>query len=123
MDNLFAPLANDCFEEKTALNTDVTIIKTIHYGEAGCTYGNGKVTSRERIVTLNDKIIYRELQTWPQFQNDTQIGATLHDLEKQLSFGQQRQSTEKSRGNTRNFIQPIKFIWAKLFAKIINFKS
>ena len=108
-------------EKDTIVNTETTLIKVNYYGEP-----RGKfsiVKAREKIVFVNDEIVYKEWQSWPQFQHKENTSVALDNLEKQLSFRKQSQSSKNCRSNRRNFVNRIKMVWAKLFAKMVNFKT
>ena len=41
------------------------------------------VSAREKIVFVNDEVVYREWQKCPQFQNNGNTSVALNELEKQ----------------------------------------
>ena len=102
------------------VHTEKIIIETNFYGDKKTIFST--VSAREKIVFVNDEVVYREWQKCPQFKNNGNTSVALCELEKQLSFTQQGKSTEKCRSYRRNLIQRIKFVWRKLFPKKINFK-
>ncbi len=97
------------------VHTEKIVIVTNFYGEKKPIFSD--VSAREKIVFVNDEVVYKEWQMCPQFQNNGNTSVALCELEKQLSFRQQGKSTEKCRSDRRNLIQRIKFVWRKLFPK------
>ena len=107
-------------KQETIVFTEKIVIQTNFYGEKKTRFS--AVSAREKIVFVNDEVVYKEWQKFPQFQNNGNTSVALNELEKQLSFRQQSKSTKKCRNDRRNFIDCIKFVWAKLFSKNINLK-
>ena len=103
------------------VHTEKIVIETNFYGEKKTKLS--AVSAREKIVFVNDEVVYREWQKCPQFQNNGNTSVALNELEKQLSFRQQSKSAKQCRSDRRNFIQRVKFVWAKLLAKVVNFKT
>ena len=103
------------------VHTEKIVIETKFYGEKKTIFS--AVSAREKIVFVNGEVVYKEWQKGPHFQNNGNTSVALNELEKQLLFRQQSKSAKQSRSNRRNFIQRIKFVWCKLLAKIVNFKT
>ncbi|TAD94502.1 MAG: hypothetical protein EAY75_00015 [Bacteroidetes bacterium] len=103
------------------LHTQKVVIETKFYGLKKTALS--AASAREKIVTVDDEVGYKEWQRYPQFQHTGKTGMALHEFEKQLSFRQQGKPTKKRSSNRRNFVERIKFVWRKLFFKAINFKT
>lgn len=108
-------------KEKTIVHSERIVIQTNFYGEKKSKFS--VVSGREKVVFVNDEIVFKEWQSWPQFQHKENTSVALENLEKQLSFRKQSQSSKDCRSNRGNFINRVKMVWAKLFAKIVNFKT
>ena len=110
-------------KQQKPLFTDVTVIEVTYLGEPTIKLSGGIINSREKKVTVNGELIYTEWQTWPQFHHKENTSVALENLERQLSTRKQSQSTKKSSSNRRNFVDRFKFVWAKLFPKVVNLKT
>ena len=69
-------------KENVIVNTDTIVIKVNYYGQKHEDYST--VESREKTVTVNDKVVYREWQTCPEFQSRGNTGVALQNLEERL---------------------------------------
>jgi hypothetical protein len=103
------------------INTEKIVIETNFYSEKKtiCSV----ISASEKIVFVNDEVVYKEWQKYPHFQNNGNTSVALNELEKQLLFRKQSKSAKQSRSYRRNFVQRVKLVWAKLLAKIVNFKT
>lgn len=102
------------------VHTEKIVIETNFYGEKKTRFS--AVSAREKVVFVNDEVVYKEWQTCPQFQKEGNTSVALQNFEEQLLLRQQSKSTKQSRSNGRNFVQRVKLVWSKLFFKIVNFK-
>lgn len=102
------------------ITTDKIVIEVNLFGETKNNYS--KVLAREKVVTLNGEIVYKEWERWPQFYKSDKSSVLLDNFLKQVSFMQQSQPGENSSRNSRNFVSNLKFIWAKFLFKIVNFQ-
>ena len=108
-------------KESKVVHQDKIVIEIKMIGEQSDKFC--PVIAREKIVYVNDEVVYKEWQSWPQFQHKENTSVALENLERQLSFRKQSQSAKNSRSNRGNFVNRVKMVWAKLLAKVVNFKT
>ena len=106
---------------------DLSVIKNSHIvidvsylGENG---NFGAVKAVEKSITVNGSLVYKEWQSWPQYHHKANTSVVLNELEKQLSFKPDCNTSKQGIGDTRNFIKCFKVFWAKLLFKRINLES
>ena len=103
------------------VHTEKIVIETNFYGEKKPIFS--VVSAREKIVFVNDEVVYKEWQKCPYFQINGNTSVALNELEKQLSFRYHGGGSKQSTNNRRNFAQRVKVVWAKFLLKVFNFKS
>jgi len=108
-------------ENLSICHSETIVVKVNYLGELKNKHSN--IYAREKIVSVNDEIVYKEWEKCPHFLQTGNTSVALHEFEKQLSFRQQIKSAKQSRSNRRNFIQCVKIVWAKLLFKVFNFKT
>ena len=108
-------------KKNTVVKTDEIIIKVDFIGEPIAKFS--KIVAKEKSVFVNGELVFKEWQSWPQFQNIENTSVALENLEKQLSFRYHGGSSKQSSNNRRNFAQRVKVVWAKFLLKVFNFKS
>ena len=108
-------------KEQKELYTDKTVIEVTYFGQPNKL--GGTINSREKKVSVNGELIYTEWQSWPQFHHKENTSVALENLERQLSFRQHTNCRQERTGNSGKLAKFFKIVWAKLFNKIINFKT
>ena len=108
-------------KENKVVHQDKIVIEIRMIGEQ-----SGKfcpITAREKVVYVNDELVYKEWQSWPQFHHKENTSVALENLERQLSFRYQSSGSKQGSNNGRNFTQCVKMVWAKFLLKVFNLKS
>jgi hypothetical protein len=85
------------------INSQKIVIETNFYGEKKELMS--PVTAIEKVVTIDDIVVYKQWQKSQLHTANTKVSDALNELDNQLFFRQQCQTTKKSRCNKRNFIE------------------